>query len=197
MTKRSQFERVKAGLCRREFLHYCGVCAGVVALPPGWMKLLAAAQANACGSHKQAVPASGLPFHFFDPAQAATVEAVTDQIIPADQDPGAKWAGVVHYIDLALAGDLRHCRPVYTNGLKRLEAVAHTLAGKMFVDLQFADQTRVLEQLEQDRSLAAGTGNGADFFELVRRHTLEGFFGDPKYGGNRESVSWKILKFEA
>lgn len=159
--------------------------------------MLAVAQKNSCGPHKQAAATPELAFHVFNPAQAATVEAVTDQIIPADQDPGAKYAGVVHYIDLALAGDLSDYRAIYTKGIERLEAVAHTLAGKMFADLQFADQTKVLEQLERDHTTVAGALNGADFFQLMRKHTLEGFFGDPKYGGNRDSVSWKMLKFEA
>ena len=54
-----------------------------------------------------------LGFRFFSSAQGAA-EAVTDQIIPADEQPGAKWAGVVHYIDLALTGDLKDFRPAYS-----------------------------------------------------------------------------------
>ena len=29
------------------------------------------------------------------------------------------------------------------------------------------------------------------FFDLVLSHTMQGFYGDPRHGGNRERVSWK------
>jgi len=184
-------------LCRREFLHRCAVCAGVVALPSAWLKLLSVAQPTSSDSLNPPAAGSGLAFRFFSRMQAATVEAMMDQIIPADQDPGAKWAGVVHYIDLALAGDLRDFRPTYVKGIERVNTNSRTLGGKVFADLQFVDQTKVVEELERDQTEVVEKLTGKAFFELVRRHTLEGFFGDPKYGGNRESVGWKILNFNA
>jgi len=33
------------------------------------------------------------------------------------------------------------------------------------------------------------------FFEQVLGNTMEGFFGDPIYGGNRDMVSWKMIGF--
>jgi gluconate 2-dehydrogenase gamma chain len=38
---------------------------------------------------------------------------------------------------------------------------------------------------------------GADpaFFELVRRHVMEGMFGDPAYGGNRDRAGWELLGY--
>lgn len=134
-----------------------------------------------------------LEFHFFNSAQAAAVEAVTDQIVPADQQPGAKWAGVVHYIDLVLTSDLKDLRPAYSRGIQHLEALAHEIAGRTFADLQFTDQTNVLEKLEHDPTSITQGLSGRDFFELMRKHTLEGFFGDPKH--DRGSVGWKVLGF--
>ena len=181
---------------RREFLHRCAICAGAAALPPAWAKLVAAGDHN----HHAAVGASPAPapvaFTYFTLEQAATVEAITDQIIPADADPGAKWAGVVHYIDLALAGDLKEHRPAYEAGLRRLASLAREGADKPFAQLDFATQTKILEKLEADDFREGSGPSGREFFLLVRRQTLEGFFGDPKYGGNRDSIGWKILKFE-
>ena len=37
--------------------------------------------------------------------------------------------------------------------------------------------------------------SGREFFELMRKHTLEGFFSEPKHGGNRDSIGWKVLGF--
>jgi len=33
------------------------------------------------------------------------------------------------------------------------------------------------------------------FFRIVREHTIQGFFGDPAYGGNRDTVGWKLVGF--
>ena len=33
------------------------------------------------------------------------------------------------------------------------------------------------------------------FFATVLTNTMEGFFADPIYGGNRDMVSWKMLGF--
>jgi gluconate 2-dehydrogenase gamma chain len=42
---------------------------------------------------------------FFTPAEAETVEAIVDRIIPPDPEtPGGKWAGCAVYIDNQLAG---------------------------------------------------------------------------------------------
>lgn len=185
-------------LVRREFLHRCAICAGVMALPPAWARLAAAAmQHGAHGTTATAAPAPGpLEFKYLTPPQVATIEAIAEQIIPADEDPGAKWAGVVHYIDLGLAGDLKESRPVYEAGLKRLAALTAEVSQQAFPEFDFAAQTKVLERLEQDDAREGSGASGREFFQLVRRHTIEGFFGDPKYGGNRETIGWKILKFE-
>ena len=181
---------------RREFLHQCAICSGVAALPLSWAKLLEAVE----GHHYKlgdSTPALGDPvFKYFTPEQAATIEAVAEQMIPADQDPGAKWAGVVHYMDLGLAGELKEYRATYAAGLKNLATLTKEVSEKAFVELDFATQTKILEKLEADEVRAGGAPSGREFFQLVRRHTLEGFFGDPKYGGNREQIGWKILKFE-
>ncbi len=34
-----------------------------------------------------------------------------------------------------------------------------------------------------------------NFFAVVYEHTLEGTFGDPLYGGNRDAVGWKLVGF--
>ncbi|MBZ5544986.1 MAG: gluconate 2-dehydrogenase subunit 3 family protein [Acidobacteriia bacterium] len=184
-------------LMRREFLHRCAICAGVIALPPAWARLAAAATQHGAHAATSATPAPGpLEFKYLTPAQVAAIEAIAEQIIPADEDPGAKWAGVVHYIDLGLAGDLKEYRPVYEAGLKRLAALTAEVSKESFPELDFATQTKVLERLEGDDALEGSGASGREFFQLVRRHTVEGFFGDPKYGGNRETIGWKILKFE-
>jgi gluconate 2-dehydrogenase subunit 3-like protein len=37
--------------------------------------------------------------------------------------------------------------------------------------------------------------DGEAFFELLRTHVLEGVFGEPSYGGNRDMIGWKLVGF--
>ena len=184
------------GISRRCFLHRCAICLGVINLPQAWTNQLAAYEL----AHHPKMGGSGVrrpvPFKYFTPEQAACVEAITEQIIPADQDPGAKWAGVVHYIDLSLAGEFAKHRPTLERGLSRLAELTREVSDRSFPNLGFAQQTRILEELQSDAPITQSSTSGQDFFALVRRQIIEGFFGDPKYGGNRGYVGRKVLKFE-
>jgi gluconate 2-dehydrogenase gamma chain len=108
------------------------------------------------------------------------LEALCEQIIPADDAPGAKEAGCVRYIDWQLAGPLKRFRPAYREGLDRLRA-----AKPDFPALPFAEQTRFLESIERD-----------PFFQLLIDHTMQGYYGDPAHGGNQGRASWKMLKID-
>lgn len=33
------------------------------------------------------------------------------------------------------------------------------------------------------------------FFDIVLQNTMEGFFADPIYGGNKDMVSWRMIGF--
>jgi gluconate 2-dehydrogenase gamma chain len=55
---------------------------------------------------------------------------------------------------------------------------------KAFPDLPPEQQTEVLMEVET---------KDAEFFNLIRTHTMQGFYGDPRHGGNRDEVSWKML----
>ncbi len=124
------------------------------------------------------------PWLFFTVPEAETVIALCEQIIPADQDPGATDAGVIHYIDRHLTGHFRHLQSEYRRGLAALDRLCLERHGKRFAHLSFAEQTAILEGLE---------GELRSFFHLVIEHTMQGFYGDPRHGGNREAVSWRML----
>jgi len=120
----------------------------------------------------------------FTPAEVRTLEAVCAQLIPADQDPGAKEAGVVNYIDIQLTGAFKKRRAAYRQGLALIDAESRAKAGKLFADLRISDQVEVLNAIEE---------KSKDFFELMLNHTRQGFYGDPRHGGNRDRVSWKMV----
>jgi gluconate 2-dehydrogenase gamma chain len=56
--------------------------------------------------------------------------------------------------------------------------------GKPMDELQPAQQLEIARAIEQQDN---------SFFELVREHTLEGYYGAPRHGGNRDAVSWRML----
>jgi gluconate 2-dehydrogenase gamma chain len=134
--------------------------------------------AAGCGSK------AGAGWEFFSDAQARTLKAICDQIIPRDDFPSASEAGVLNYIDRQL---VRHYRPhqdAYRDGLEQAEADSRKRFGKEMAELSAADQLAVVMDLER---------NHHAFFEMVRNHTLEGYYGSPRHGGNRDELSWKML----
>lgn len=149
---------------RRRFLG-AGLSAAVVASTAG------------CGSRTG-------QWRFFTDAEAKLVDAVCAQLIPADRDPGAREAGVVSYIDIQLTRTFKKHRARYRAGLAALDATSRAKAGKPFVELPPAAQVDVLNTIEE-RSPA--------FFDLILTHTRQGFYGDPRHGGNRGMVSWKMV----
>ena len=134
-------------------------------------------------------------WRFLSVDEARTLAAVCDRIIPADSDPGAAWAGVVNYIDRQLCGPYEHLQAIYRRGLAGVDQSSRTLYAKVFADLDANQQIELLRRLE-DRKAPGPIWNqisSAEFFGYVVDHTMQGFYGDPRHGGNREGVSWKML----
>lgn len=128
------------------------------------------------------------PYETFSTEEGRTVEALCDQVIPADDLPGAKQAGVVYYIDRQLAGPLRRFQAAYHDGLSKFREACRSRTGRDFQDLSFSGQAKFLEDLEAGRIEKLDS-----FWRLVIDHTMQGFYGSPAHGGNREEVSWKML----
>jgi gluconate 2-dehydrogenase gamma chain len=104
---------------------------------------------------------------YLDSASAAEIERLAAQIIPTDDTgPGAKEAGVVYFIDRALATFDADKRALYRDGL----ASAH---GKSAAEIEHTE-----------------------FFETLRRHTIMGFLASPAWGGNHDKSGWKAIGFE-
>ena len=88
--------------------------------------------------------------------QYATLEALTEAIIPTDErSPGAKQARVADYIDLLLseADDTR--RQQWTGGLAALDADATARFGKPFVKLDAAQVETVLTDASKNEKAPA------------------------------------------
>lgn len=140
--------------------------------------------ATAGGTLASCTRTNGPYWRFFTPQEARTVEAICGQIIPADRDPGATEAGAVHYIDLQLTRHFKSSQGAYRQGIASVDTISRSSFGRRFVELSFAEQTEVLAAVEK---------NARPFFDLVLAHTMQGFYGDPRHGGNRNEVSWKMI----
>jgi gluconate 2-dehydrogenase gamma chain len=124
---------------------------------------------------------------YFDRATAAEVEAIAETIIPADVAPGAREAGVVWFIDGALAGYDEDKHEAYRKGLAEIQLKRAELfpGSPTIAGLTSAQRIELLKSVEK-----------TDFFRLIRLHTILGFFGDPKHGGNRGDAAAKLLGIE-
>lgn len=140
------------------------------------------------------VDALGQLFLFHD--EASALDALVARIVPGDEsDPGAREAGVVTYIDRALAGPYAEWQLAYREGLRLLNAHAIETHGDRFRALTEADQDTMVGSLEANEIPGFGGTGSADFFAMVWAHTIEGLLGDPAYGGNRNGIGWKLIGF--
>ena len=148
-----------------------------------WQEI-AAAQQHA----HDAVTANGeTRLEALDPLTARDVAAIAAQIIPSGDGPGATEAGVIFFIDRALATFGADKREAYRKGMaeinqKRLEMFP---LSESLASLAPEGQIALIHAIET-----------SEFFELIRTHTLMGFLGNPSYGGNRGKVGWKHIHFD-
>jgi len=135
------------------------------------------------------------PWRFFTAEEAEAVRAICEQIIPADQDPGATYAGVPNFIDRQLAGPYERFQAVYRNGLRGVQETSGAMFGGRFESLAWEKQTAVLEALEAGKAEGPAWKDQSprEFFALIRDHTMQGFYGSPRHGGNYEYVSYRML----
>ena len=168
---------------RRLFLLHSLGGAGAAWLAAGWPEILAAHE------HVHQAAKSGRPprLEFFAPEQAAEIEAISAQIIPSDQTPGAREARVIYFIDRALSTFDSERKEPYRKGLGELQAAVAQKhpAVKKFSGLGSVEQIEMLKSIEK-----------TEFFEAVRAHTIAGFLANPEYGGNHDQVGWKLIGFE-
>jgi gluconate 2-dehydrogenase gamma chain len=159
-------------------------------------------------------------WRFFNRNEVRVVEAAISRLIPGDElGPGAREAGVAEFLDGQLAGawgsgdNLYRQGPfaagtvqqgyqlsftpaeMFRMGLAKLdEASTQAHGGSAFADLTPALQDGLLAQAEKGQ-LDFGPLPSGVFFGALLDATVEGFFGDPLYGGNRDKIGWKLVGF--
>jgi len=182
-------------LNRRNFLLRTGTGLSAAWITANWPALLSAAK----HAHNGAKAATPPKFEFFTPEEAAEVEAITARIVPTDDTPGAREAGVVYFIDRSLATFAVDDQKTYREGLPDLQSRAKEMLPdtSKFSGLTTEQQDAVLHSFDENtpttrRAFRARPG-AQNFFETLRQHTIAGFLIDPDYGGNHDGVGWKVI----
>lgn len=135
-------------------------------------------------------------YAFFNDNDALAVAALTERIMPdAPGKPGAREAGVLNYIDLALAGPYEDQRDFYRRGLAQLDGYCHAQYKRGFAALQPAQQDDVVGALAAGKADGFAWPSAQAFFRTLHTHTMEGMFADPVYGGNRDFAGWRLIGF--
>jgi gluconate 2-dehydrogenase gamma chain len=166
---------------RREFLAATGLVGAA------WLiKDMLAAQ-DALAWARTAVQQQPRPaFTAFTADEAAVLEAAAARIIPTDETPGAREAGVVYFMDRAFStfqkNDLPQARKLVANLNRRARRRRPNVAN--FAALEPADQDAILKQIEK-----------TDDFGGLRFMTIVGMFANPSWGGNKDMLGWKLLDF--
>ena len=138
------------------------------------------------------------PWQFITVRESYLLDALVEQIIPADEWPGGRDAGVTNFIDRQLTGHYTRYQETYRKGLLAIQETCASRFQKRFEDLPFDDQTKFLKIMEAGKMEGAQWENGFDrqFFRLIRDHSMQGFYGSPRHGGNKNNVSYKMMKLD-
>ena len=136
------------------------------------------------------------PFKFFTNQEARTLGSICNQIIPEDDLPGAVEAGALDYIDLLLTKKQIQLKAVYRNGLESVENSCVKIYGQKLSEINDDKQITFLELMERN-NLDETLWNGmpSNFFQMVRKHTIEGYFSHPRHGGNKHLAGYRLLEY--
>ena len=195
-------------LSRRSFFKIAGAAAAA-----------AAAQVHGANAAAQTPAAPPLAYTFFNTDEARIIEAAVERLIPSDENgPGARDAGVANFIDRQLGGAWGAGERLYRTGpwhegkptqgyqlpftpaelfRNALRGIHDDLAkrgGQPFEKLSAKEQDAYLKSLEAGERDLNGVPSKV-FFESLLALTIEGYFSDPIYGGNKDMAAWKMIGF--
>jgi gluconate 2-dehydrogenase gamma chain len=129
-------------------------------------------------------------------SEANILDALADQIIPPDDFEGGKQAGVTNFIDIQLSGFYSKYREMYRSCLASLNQKCLEVYGKGFTGLRSAEQFEYLTEIEAggfDHEQWAEGYSPSKFFRTVITHCMQGYYGSPIHGGNKDYVSYRLI----
>jgi len=181
------------GVERREILRYIGI-ATVASSFPGFSKWAFACSHDTSQSPSSTSPRSSYAPLFLSAQQYRMVEHLAEMIIPEDDTPGAKQAGVAEFIDFMLASrvpvsgsrDIRSTADAieagndaqvrFISGLNWMNMRSHSDFGHDFTDCTAEQQNGMLEGLAYQNKFKPNTETGRAFFQMMRDYTVVGYY---------------------
>ena len=197
-------------ISRRDLLRTAGVAGAAALIPdavdavtegsPATSSPAPVGEERSVGrSPSDTAPSLAGPMTNLTASETEILSAMVDRLIPTDElGPGALDAGVLQYIDRALSEAESGAAEAYRSGLAALDAYSRYTRGGPFIDLSTIDQDSVLIDVQVGAATGAGAGfvgSSGSFFNLVKGHSWQGMFGDPKYGGNVDFAGWDLLDY--
>jgi Gluconate 2-dehydrogenase subunit 3 len=184
-------------LSRRRFLSQVGAGVSAAWVSAHWPEMVAAAT----HAHQAVQSGAVYKFEFFTPAEAVEIDALSARIIPTDDTPGAREAGVVYFIDRALVTFASGDQQKYRDGLHELQSqVRAKFPGvekfsALTPEQQQDELLHAMEPTQDEKAPRRRRVNTAQtFLEALRVATISGFLIDPEAGlGNRGGVGWKVI----
>lgn len=178
---------------RRVFVQRLTFMGGGVVLLGGACKERGAPDAGAppvaAAQRPQALSTSHLTFTNED---FAVVAAACERILPKDEDAGALDANVPEYIDRILqTQQLENMKNNFIPGVAALDRRAQRMFKVGFAAATPQQQDEVLTIFKNSPE----SSGEARWYEMLVVLSLEGYLGDPSYGGNKDQVGWKTVGF--
>jgi gluconate 2-dehydrogenase gamma chain len=182
-------------LSRRRFLSQAGIGVSTAWVSAHWPEMVSAAT----HAHQAVQSGTAYKFEFFTPSEATEIDALSARIIPTDDTPGAREAGVLYFIDRALVTFASGDQQKYRDGLPELQSqVRERFPGvEKFSAATVEQQDELLRAIEPQDEKAPPrrrVNSVQTFLEALRVQTISGFLIDPEAGlGNRGGVGWKLI----
>lgn len=202
---------------RRNILRFIGI-ASVAGTFPGFSKwTFACAQGHVDGGVHPSTQVGSEPYKplFFSAQHYQMVEHLAEMIIPEDDTPGAKQAGVAEFIDFMVANrvaanpkrDVRCTQDAiemgndvqsrFLSGLDWMNARSKSLFGHEFMDCAPEQRNGLLEEIAYKAKFKPTTESGQEFFQLIRDYTVVGYYttkiGLESLGYPGLRVSWPSM----
>lgn len=127
------------------------------------------------------------------PELRKTLEAAAARILPSDDGPGAAETDAAGYVARQLEDPrLGRNRHLVLRGLIELDAEADRRARRPYAALTTAEQDDVLGAAARGQ-LRLGKHRSDGFVRALTVLVLEGYLGDPSYGGNKGGAGWAAM----
>jgi gluconate 2-dehydrogenase gamma chain len=171
-------------LSRKDFIKISAMSLGALSFMAGGLSFI-----EGCRSTRQ----PGIIF--FTQDELKLVEAIAEQIIPTDDWPGGRDAGVANFINIQLIGPLCRFQNDYHKGLSALQNTCQNEFHNNFEKLPWDTQTIMLKNMEAGKMDGGVWKNGfaENFFQLLLAHSMQGYYGSPRHGGNKNFISYKMI----